>query len=132
MAQAANIVVKKNDGTTDVTFSVMAPASGDTTPAVFRNTAVGSAPGHQPEYRISAQWNGPKTARKIRETFVYPVVETINGSPVITNRLIKDVTYTIAQAAPQVDINEFISQSANLSVNSAVVKDSIKNGFAPT
>lgn len=132
MAQAANIVVKKNDGTTDVTYSLMSPASGDNAPAVFRNLSVGTAPGHKPEYRISSQWNGPKTARKIRETLVYPVVQTINGVQVVTDRLIKDVTYTIASAAPQTDIDEFISQGANLSVNAAVVKDSIKAGFAPT
>lgn len=54
MATLANIVVKKADGTTDVTYVAKRPASGSE-PAVFRNEAVGTSLSQQPEFRVRAR-----------------------------------------------------------------------------
>jgi len=49
MPTMGNIVVKKADGTTDITYSSVVPSAGDTSPAIWQSQTVGSAPLHYPQ-----------------------------------------------------------------------------------
>lgn len=48
MPTLSNITVKKNDGTTDVIYTGVAPSAGDKSPAVLRNNSLGSAAAFHP------------------------------------------------------------------------------------
>lgn len=131
MPQMANIVVKKNDGTTDVTYTQQTPSAGDRSPAVWKNLTVGSASAHRPEFRVSATSNGPGTARRIAICGIYPTLVTgSDGKVSVADRCILDATFTVPQGMPDADVNEAVSQMMNLCA-ATLVKDSIKTGYAP-
>jgi len=132
MAQIANITVKKNDGTTDATYTAVVPSAGDKTPAIWRNQSVGSAAAHRPELRVSSQSNGPKTARRVEATFVYPTTATgSDGKVIVSDRLVFTGSWVLPQGMPDADINEAVSQGVNL-LASTLMKDTLKSGYAPT
>lgn len=132
MPQMANITVKKNDGTTDVTFTAVVPSAGDKSPAIWRNNGVGNAPAHRPEYSMASSYNGPKTARKVSIKLMYPITATgADGKVNVVDRAWYMGELIVPQTMSDADINELVSQSANLGA-STLVKDSLKAGYSPT
>lgn len=136
MPNMANITVKKNDGTTDIVYTAKSPSAGDSVPAVWRADTVGSAPSHRPELRLMSKntRKANEEAREMRGTYKYPqlVTDTNLGGLVTVKR---DALVTFTAVMPKdmtaADINECVSQAFNLFV-SALIKDSCKDGFAPT
>lgn len=132
MPSMANITVKKNDGTTDATYTAVVPSAGDKSPAVWRNNGMGTAPAHRTEYSMVSSWNGPRTARKVTVKYMYPITAVgTDGKTNVVDRAWRTEEYIIPQTMPDADINEFVSQSANLGV-STLVKDCLKSGYAAT
>lgn len=132
MPALANITVKKNDGTTDVTFTAVAPSAGDKSPAIWRNNALGTAAAFHPEFRLQAQSNGPKTARRVECTFVYPSTAVgTDGKINIVDKGIFTASAVVPQGMLDSDVAEYVAQGCNL-MASLLVKESIKTGFAPT
>jgi len=132
MPSMANITVKKNDGTTDVTYTAVVPSAGDKSPAVWRNNSMGSAPAHRTEFSIQSLWNGPRTARKVTGKFMYPVTAVgTDGKTNIVDRGWLTFEGIVPQTMADADINELVSQSANL-IGATLIKDSLKTGYAPT
>lgn len=132
MPNIANITVKKNDGTTDIIWSYVQPASGDSSPAVWRSQTVGSAIGHQPSYVMKARNNGPRTARRVEGEVVYPTLVTgSDGRINVADKFILQVNGVIPLGMPSADLNEAVSQSLNL-LAATLTKDSFKTGFAPS
>ena len=132
MPNQANIIVKKNDGTTDVVYTAVAASSGDKTPAVWRNNTVGTAPSHRPELQVSSQSNGPRTARRLLVKGVYPTLVTgTDGKTNVADRFVLDATIVVPQGMPDADINEAASQMLNL-MASTLMKDQVKTGYAAT
>lgn len=132
MPQAANITVKKNDGTTDIVYTSVIPSSGDKNDAIFRSLTVGLAPGNKPEFRARTEWNGPRTARRAVLSFTYPsLVTDSGGKQVVADRLNISVTAVIPQGMAQSDIDEGASQGLNI-LASALMKSVLKEGYAPT
>lgn len=132
MSQIANITVKKNDGTTDIVYTAVVPSAGDKTPAIWRSNTVGSAAAHRPELRVSSQSNGPKTARRVEVTFVYPTTVTgSDGKVTVSDRQVFTGAWVIPTGMPDADVNEAISQGVNL-LASTLLKDTLKSGYAPT
>jgi hypothetical protein len=132
MPSLANITVKKNDGTTDVTYSGIVPSAGDKSPAIWRNTAQGTAPAHNPSLSLSSEWNGPKTARRMRGQYVMPSTATgSDGKVNVVDRAILELSVIIPQGMVTADINEFVSQGVNLCA-ATLIKDSLKSGYSPT
>jgi hypothetical protein len=132
MPSLANITVKKNDGTTDVTYTGLVASSGDKSPAVWRNTAQGAAPAFNPQLELRSAWNGAQTVRKLEATYVYPT--TTVGSDGKTNLADKprmEVVWQIPQGMPLADINEFVAQGVNL-IDSTLVTDCVKSGYSAT
>ena len=132
MPQMANITVKKNDGTTDITYTDMVPSAGDQSPAVWRSNTVGQAAAFRPELTCVSQANGPRTARRIGLKFTYPSLVTGgDGKVSISDKAIMEVSFLVPQGMLDADVNEAVSQGFNL-LASPLIKDTVKAGFAPT
>lgn len=131
MATMADITIKKNDGTTDITYSAKVASAGDNTSAVWKSTTVGTAPAHNPTIAMSTRSNGPNTARRVDVKFVYPhTVTGTDGSVSIDNQAIFTGSFVLPQGMPQADINEAVSQCYNL-LYASLIKTASKDGYAP-
>lgn len=133
MPAIANMTVKKNDNTTDITYTAVVPSSGDGTPAVWRSQSVGSAASHQPEIRLGSKTGGNGAKRVLRATYVYPQIatNTTTGVTSVIDRVVASVDWQIPLGMTATDVNEAVSQFAHLLANT-LMKDSVKSGFAPS
>lgn len=132
MVQAANVTVKKNDGTTDVIYTIVVPSAGDRSAAIWRNQTVGSAAGHQPQVQMTSRFNGANTARRVDMTMSYPSLVTgSDGKVTVADRVVLSLTGVIPLGMATTDVNEAVSQLLNFSA-ATLTKDSFKIGFAPT
>lgn len=133
MPQLANITIKKNDGTTDIVYTGLSPASGDASPAVWRATSLGSATSHSPEFRLLARDAGKGSKRALRSTFMYPQIatNTTTGVTSVVQRAMASTDWTIPKDMTVSEINEFASQYANL-LASVLLKDCVKAGYSAT
>jgi len=132
MPSLANITVKKNDGTTDITYTGVAASAGDSSPAVWRSNTVGSAIAFRPELRLTSRANGQKTARRVDGVYTYP--ETVTGTDGVTrisDRLNLSFSAVIPNGMQDTNVNEAVAQALNLFASS-LVKGSVQAGFAPT
>jgi hypothetical protein len=132
MPQIANVTVKKNDGTTDVIYTAVVPSAGDKSPALFRNTTVGSAAAHQPSVTVTSRSNGPGTARRVEIEGRYPTLVTGgDGKISVSDRVIISLSAVVPMGMPTVEVNEAVSQLLNFTA-STLMKDTVKTGFAPS
>lgn len=131
MPSQADIVVKKNDGTTDITYTAVQPSSGDGVQAIWKSQTVGTAAAHQPELRCSsrAQAGGK---REIRYTYVYPEIQTnsTTGATSVAFKELASCSYTIDTASANTTVNEAVAQFANL-MASAHAKAIAQSGYGP-
>lgn len=133
MPSIANLTVKKNDGTTDITYTAASPASGDSTPAVWKSQTVGTALAHQPELRLTARDAKRGLARELRTTFQYPEIMTnsTTGQTTVANRAMASTTWTFDKSMKASDVNEFVAQYANL-MAAALLKSCVQSGYSAT
>lgn len=131
MPTMANITVKKNDGTTDIIYTGQSPSSGDGVPAVWKATSVGTAQSHQPEFRLAAREGSKGAKRNLRSTYQYPSIATnsTTGLTSVYDRATFDGNWSIPKGMPTADVNEFVSQVANLLV-ATLIKDCVKAGYS--
>lgn len=132
MPTAANVTIKKNDGTTDIVYTLVAASAGDKIPAVWRSNTVGTANAHRPTMQAWAYPNGQKTARRVQGKFEYPttVIDT-QGKTQIADKFIGEINCLVPQGMPDTDTNEAASQFCNW-VAAALFKQMVKDGFAAT
>lgn len=133
MPAIANIVVKKNDGTTDVTYTAVNPSSGDRTPARWMNQSVGTSLSHRPSLKHLSRDSGDGKTRRHEFTFVYPQLSTDSGTGVTkVERIVTIGGFAVVpNEMPTTDVNEAIAQGFNL-LASAHFKSNVQSGFAPT
>lgn len=131
MPAMADITVKKNDGTTDIVYAEQAPSSGDGTAAVWKATAIGTAASHQPELRLTSRDANQGSKRAMRSTYVYPQIATnsTTGITSVVNRAMASTDWTLPKEMTAADINEFVSQYANL-LASTLIKACVKAGYS--
>jgi hypothetical protein len=129
----ADIVVKKADGTTNITFTALTPSSGDKVAAQWRSETAGAAAGLRPTFQIDSQWNGPRTARRVSYSGQYPFTVTDSTTSItsVKARIPFNGQFTVPVEVPDSVVNEAVAQLSNL-VSSALIQASIKAGFAPT
>jgi hypothetical protein len=133
MGVAADITVKKNDGTTDIVWTLIAASGGDKSPALWRsNTAAGTL-GQKPWFQIVAKSNGAGDVRRVDVSGKFPSVytNTTTGQTETRSTMTFSGSFAIPQNIAQADIDEFGSQLTNL-VASVISKVAVKSGFAPT
>lgn len=130
MSTAANITVKKNDGTTDVVYFVLEGRSGDN-PARWQAPALGATPVTKPEFRVNSKVSPGSDKAKVIATFVYPysVVNSTTGVTTVENRELFRLEYTGDNAIPSSVSDEAVSQGMNL-LASAAFKTMLKERAA--
>lgn len=134
MSTAANITVKKNDGTTDITYGVLEGRSGDN-PARWKAPPLGATPVTQPEFRVASKvMSGRETTKKkVIATFHFPysVVNSTTGVTSVQSYEIFRLEYTGDEQIPQAIRDEASSQGMNL-LASAPFKTMLKELAAAT
>lgn len=132
MPTMANITVKKNDGTTDILWTALTPAAGDDSPALWRSETVSTVNAFKPRLEVKTRWTQDKKSRHCEGYVVYPVTQTDTGAGLTV--LIGQIPINLKAVVPQqfdaAIVNEAVSQAMNLFA-SVLVKDSLKQGFAP-
>lgn len=132
MPQATNLVVKKADGTTDVTYALVAAASGDKSPALFRVEGASPVIGARPTFRMESQANAAKTARIVTSRSTHPYsVSGADGRVSIVNQVIVETRVVLPNDVPDTIHVEAVAQHANLEKH-AIVLASNQSGYAPT
>lgn len=131
MPTLGNITIKKADGTTDVTYVAVSGAAGDGTPAIFRNPTVGATRAEFPSLLVKASDNGPRTARRVRVDFSWPIPATdAGGNTVIAGRMSGECSVLIPQNQTPAVIQEQAFQFGNL-LGSVLMKQCFAEGAAP-
>jgi hypothetical protein len=132
MAAAVDLVVKKNDTTTDITFTVINGSGGEKSPALWRSETVGTALSHRPTFSFASRSNGDGTARRCEGVLKYPSTVTgSDGKVSVTDKTIITISGVIPLGQPTTDTNEGVSQAINL-FKSSLILAALKAGQAPT
>lgn len=133
MPQIANIVVKKADGTTDITYTAVTPAAGSE-PAVWKSQSIGSSAGQQPELRCSSKGRVVKGIpyRDVVLTYKYPksVSNSTTGEITISEGLSAAFQIHVNQTLDSANLKEAAYQIGNL-IASMLIKQSIETGYSP-
>lgn len=132
MPTMANIVVKKADLTTDVTYTAVQGAGADGESAFWRQTGVGDSPAHYPSFELKSKWNQQKTARRIEGLFKFPhiVLNSNTGLYEIRNVVVFSHSGGVPTAVPLDVMAEAATQYAGLLISTLGIQCH-KNGFAP-
>jgi hypothetical protein len=132
MGQQTNLTVKKADAATDVTYTAIQPSSGDKSPAIWRNEAVGAAISHRPRLAVSSRKAGNGDGRWVDYEYVFPTTVTgSDGRVSVAYRLIHKGSILVLDNQPSTDIAEGVAQSINLLDHPDIVA-AIKSQYAPT
>lgn len=133
MPAIADLVIKKADGTTNITFSAVQPAGGDKSPAVFRSLSTTGTNGQHPELRVSSNSTKSNSGRQVQLAFSYPSVytDTTTGLTSVKSRANAQISVFVPADVPDSDLNEFGAQLGNL-LASTLIKSVNATGFAPT
>lgn len=125
----APIVVKKADGLTNYTFTVLSASPGDKGFAQWRGE--GAMPSLAPNLRMKTQWNGPKTARQFESSGNYPYVTTVGGLDVLQSQFTFRYSGTVPMNMPAAFATEAATVIAN-AIASALFKEMVSTGIAAT
>lgn len=129
MAVQADIVVKKADNATNVTFSAIVRSAGDKIAAVWQSLTSSTSVANRWTLKQVSMDNGPKTARKVVTTYKAPIVRTINGAEVVVATIPMELSGVIPTLLTGAEIDEAVSQGLNL-MASAQVKSGYTSGYA--
>lgn len=131
MPTMANIVVKKADGTTDITWTALTPSAGDGSSARWRSNSVSTVLGFRPTLEVRTRSNGANDGRRLVATGKFPVIQTVNSVDVISAIVPFEFSILVPQMADSVQVQEAVHQFANL-LASGLLKTSAVDGYAPT
>lgn len=131
MPQMANVVVKKANGTTDVTYTALVPSAGDSSPARWTENSASTIRGHRPTVDIRSQYNGPRTARRVSVVFKMPIIDTLSGVETKVGEIPIDLSVVIPSSVTDAVADEAIAQATNFFASS-LIRSSLSSGYAPT
>lgn len=127
--QQADITVKDIDGTTNLVYTAVVPAAGDSSPAVWRSLPAGKPTTHADTLEISSKDNVPKTARRVTANFVHPVVQTVDGREVVTDKIPFTISGPSIMGVDPVENERAVKRFFNLLASPAVQAQFI-SGYA--
>lgn len=132
MPNMADIVVKKSDGTTNVTYVALSPSAGDKTPAQWRIESIGTVPGNRPSFVVSSKYSADRQARIVEGKLTFPETFTDTSTGIVSTRLRESFQFTsiIRMDASDVTTAEMVAQAANL-ISSTLVQSVLRTGYAP-
>lgn len=132
MAQATNLTIKKADGTTDVTYSLVIASGGDKSPAIWQDMSASSIPAARSTLKVESTNNGAGTARRVDFRFEYPyAVTNPDGTVSILNRELASGSFINPKDVPDNVAAEAAAQFTNLLATTAV-KQMFATGYAAT
>lgn len=133
MPAIANIVVKKADGTTDITYTAVSPAAGSD-PAVWKSQTVGISAGQQPELRCASKGRTVKGLpyRDTNLSYKYPksVTNSTTGEISISEGFSFSGQAHVNQTMNSVELQEAAYQLGNL-IASVLIKQAMRDGYSP-
>lgn len=132
MPNMANIVVKKADGTTDITYTAATPSAGDQTPAVWRQNSPTTI-GFRPKFTVRLRDNAAGNARNYDGALEFPITrtDTASGIESLAAKTFIRFSGTLPTNVPVSAVTEAIHQGGNLFV-SALIRSALTEGYAPT
>jgi len=129
---AGDFTVKKYDGSTDVTYTLLTAAPGDRSPAIWRNNGATGTLGQRPTFQISARSAGSGSARALDFVFKWPSVYTdTTGVTRVRSQGQFKGSFVLPQDAADSDIQEMAAQCMHLMAHAGTVATVI-SGYAPT
>lgn len=131
MPQINDITVKAANGTTDVVFAAVVPSAGDRSPSRWQETAASVFRGHRPTLEIQAQYNGPRTARRITGRITMPMIAAGPGAELVTGQMIGDFTCVLPTSVSDSQANEFAARFGNLLAHN-LIKQCVSTTYAAT
>lgn len=131
MTAIANLVVKKTDGTTDVTFTAITGSASDGQPAVWQNTTASTIRAYRPTVMMRAKLNGTKAARRVDLTGRFPIVRSVSTVDTLIGNIPLEFSVPVPEWATDAEVNEAVDQFIN-ALASAHVRAHIKAGMSPT
>lgn len=130
-ALPASITIKKADGTTDINWAGLVPASGDGGVAMFRSNSVSMIAAFRPSISVTSRFNGPKDARRTDVTFTYPHLHTVDGVVMQKAKSVATFSLLNPENVLAADQAEAAHQIANL-LGSASFKLALTEGYGFT
>lgn len=135
MPAMANIVVKKADETTNITYDALTPAGGDGSQAVWRQDtgAVAGLPvGMRAVLKMKTVNNGPRTARRAIIDFKrpYAVLNSTTGRYETLDADVAHIEFNLPENIPAAERNESVYQCFNLAA-AALIKQATAAGYSP-
>lgn len=135
MPAMANLVCKKADETTNITYDALTGAAGDGSKAVWRQdtgAAAGLPVGHRATLEMRTMNNGPRTARRAEITYKrpYSTQNTTTSKYEATDSNLGTLTFTLPTAIPASEQIEAVYQFLNLCAQ-GLVKQAINAGYSP-
>jgi len=133
MATAADITIKKYDGTTDIVWSLLAASGGDKSPAFWRSETATGTQGQRPVFSMSARPNTAGTVRRVDFSVNFPSVYTNSstGQTEVRSMMTFTGSFAVPQNVAAADVNEFAGQVTHL-LGTTVTQVAVRTGFAPT
>lgn len=132
MPTMAGIIVKMADNVTDVTYTAASPSAGDKSPAVWKNTTVGTVLAARPTFTLVMMDNGTKKARRARTTFIWPKTRLDSaGNVTVVGGASAESSHLIPQDMTPTEISEYVAQYSSL-LNSALVRSCLNDGYSPS
>lgn len=133
MTAAADITIKKADGTTNITWTLIAASGGDKSPAVWRSNTATGTPGQKPEIRCSSAGNAGFTGRRVTVDCTFPQVYTDTNTSLtqVRSRANVKLEAFVPSDMDATTASEFGAQFGNL-MAAALLSGSLASGYAPT
>lgn len=133
MAAIADLVILKNDGTTNVTWTGDSGSAGDRIPARYSSKSVSAIPAFQPKMAVATEGNGDGSVRRVKINLIYPytVTDSTTNQTTEVSRCGYRGEWSIPQDVPQSVVDEFAAQVANL-MDHATLVGVVKVQQAPT
>lgn len=136
MPTLAPITVKRLDGTTNITYTDLVGASGDGSPAFWRQDIgqnLSLPQGMRPTLEVLTKNNGKKNARQTIVTIVRPFARyNVAGSFYEqVSKCVFSGIFTVPDNVPGDEAGEFIFQACNL-LASDLMKLQAQSGYAAT
>lgn len=131
MANIANLIVKKSDNVTNVTFNAVAGAASDGMAATWVNSLSSTIRANRSSLSMKAKLNGTKTARRVDVQAVFPIIRVINSVETLIGRIPVDFSLPVPEWATDAEIAEAVDQSINL-LTDTTVRAQIKSGTSFT
>lgn len=130
MPTASNMSILDGQTTPVVTVFTMIQPAGSSTPATYVAKAKGPAVNAQPKIAISS--SGNQKSRETRTTVRTPYYVTgTDGVPKVVDSAFTEIRTVMPDTVPDAVRNDHLAYVAN-SLDQAQVKESMRDGYAPT